>query len=147
MNVILVDDHPLIRKGLFSILVGEEGLNIVGEASNRREALAILRSKEPDIAIVDLYLGGESGLDLIAEAKSQGSVCKFIVLSSSPSKDNFMTAKRLGVSGFLLKESVLEELVHALRMIRNGRNYYDQRILEVILKSQSSYLTRGSLKL
>ncbi|MFC5604790.1 LuxR C-terminal-related transcriptional regulator [Sporosarcina koreensis] len=142
MNVILVDDHPLIRIGLFSVLTNEESLNIVGEASNRKEALAILQSKKPDIAIVDLYLGGECTLDMIAEAKSLGLVCKFIVLSSSPDEENIKLAKRIGVSGFLLRESVLEELVHALRMIRNGRNYYDQRIVEVILKSPSSYITR-----
>ncbi|MCM3744061.1 response regulator transcription factor [Sporosarcina luteola] len=138
MNIVIVDDHPLIRKGLSSILINEGIMNIVGEASNSKEALSVFTSLRPDIAIVDLQLGGESGLELIAEAKNQGVVCEFVVLSSTSGEEDFKAAKSLGVSGYILKESLPEELIHALRMISNGRNYFDQRLFEAIFKSRKS---------
>lgn len=141
MNVVIVDDHPLIRKGLSSILVNEKSLKVIGEASNSKEALAIFTALNPDIAIVDLRLGSESGLDLIVEAKRQGIACQFVVLSSSSLEEDFKQAKNLGISGYILKESLPEELVHALRMISNGRNYYDQKVFELLLKSRKSHPT------
>lgn len=138
MNVVIVDDHPLIRAGLASILRNEDKLRIVGEASNRQEAMSLLETLQPDIAIVDHQLGRESGLDLIVEAKKQGVACQYVVLSSSSSEEDFRQAKNLGVAGYILKESLPEELVHALRMIGTGKKYYDQTIFELLLKSRTS---------
>lgn len=138
MNVVIVDDHPLIRAGLVSILQNEDTLRIVGEASNRQEAMSLLETLQPDIAIVDHQLGRESGLDLIVEARKQGIFCEYVVLSSSSSEEDFKQAKNLGIAGYILKESLPEELVHALRMISTGRNYYDQKIFEFLLKTRTS---------
>ncbi|MEZ7172853.1 response regulator [Sporosarcina sp. OR05] len=138
MNVVIVDDHPLIRAGLASILGNEQSLKLVGEAANRLEAINLLTTLHPDIVIVDLELGMESGLDVIVEARRQGVVCEFVVLSSSSSEEDFKQAKNLGISGYILKESLPEELVLALRMISNGRNYYDQKFFDFLLKTRKS---------
>ena len=136
MRIVSVDDHPLVRKGLASILSSDDAMEIVGEATNSQEALILFRTATPDLAIVDLRLGKEFGLDLIAEAKQQGATCKFVVLTSSIDALDFELAKQIGVDGYILKEAFPEELLHALRIIDKGRKYYDPGVLDFVTKSE-----------
>lgn len=138
MKVVIVDDHPLVRKGLASILKMSGTMELLGEAANSGEALHLFKTKKPDLALVDLRLGRESGLDLIKEAQCQGVTCKFVVLTSSTEEKDFTTAKELGVAGYVLKDALPEELLHALHMIGKGRNYFDQGVLEFALKTRKS---------
>ncbi|NYF23612.1 response regulator transcription factor [Sporosarcina sp. JAI121] len=138
MKVIIVDDHPLVRKGLTSILSLDGAIEILGEAANCKEALILFHNVNPDIAIVDLRLANESGLDLITEAKMQGITSKFVVLTSSADEHDFERAKEIGVDGYVLKEALPEELLHALRIISRGRKYYDPGVLDFVMKSRES---------
>ena len=70
MKVIIVDDHPLVRKGLKSILSLDQSMEVLGEAKNRREAMELFKTMKPDLALVDLRLANESGLDLIIRSDS-----------------------------------------------------------------------------
>lgn len=139
MKIVIVDDHALVRKGLTAILSLENDIEILGEAANSREALIVLKSLKPDLTIVDVRLGDESGFDLIVEARRQGAVCKFVVLTSSRGKEDFTRAKELGVDGYVLKEALPEEMLHALRMINKGRTYYDQGVLDFVMRPSTSY--------
>ncbi|QTD40816.1 response regulator transcription factor [Sporosarcina sp. Te-1] len=130
MRVVIVDDHPVVRRGLAAVLLQLETFEVIGEASNGKEAIMLMAETMPELAIIDLQLGMESGLDLISKIQRQGMRCKFIVLTSSPDKNNFTKAKELGVAGYISKEALPEELVHALQMVCKGRTYYDPRILE-----------------
>ncbi len=134
MKVVIVDDHPLVRKGLMSILSLDGSIEVLGEATNSKEALYLFTTVKPELALVDLRLGDESGLDLITEAIRQGVTCKFIVLTSSAKVDDFKRAKELGVDGYVLKEALPEELLHALLVVSKGRKYYDQGVLEFVMK-------------
>ncbi|WP_438315331.1 response regulator [Sporosarcina sp. FA9] len=139
MKVVIVDDHPLVRKGLKSLLTLDGSMEVLGEATNSREALHLFSSVKPDLAIVDLRLGLESGLDLIEEALGQGIECKFVVFTSSSNEENFRRAKEIGVAGYILKEAFPDELLNALRMIGRGRKYYDPGVLDMIMKSSTFY--------
>lgn len=139
MKIVLIDDHPLVRKGLTAIFSLEKDLEILGEAANSREALLVLSSLQPDLTIVDLRLGDESGLDLIAEARRQGASCKFVVLTSSTDREDFTRAKEMEVDGYVLKEALPEEMLHALHMINRGRTYYDQGVLNFVMKPSPSH--------
>jgi DNA-binding NarL/FixJ family response regulator len=141
MKIVVVDDHALVRKGLTAILSLENDIEILGEAATSKEALLILNSLKPDLTIVDLRLGDESGLDLITEARRQGVACKFVVLTSSTEKEDFTRAKEMKVDGYVLKEALPEEMLHALRMINRGRTYYDQGVLDFVMKPSTSYKT------
>ena len=134
MKVVIVDDHPLVRKGLKSILSLDGSMEVLGEARNSREALQLFNTVKPDLAIVDLRLADESGLDLVTEAIRQGIACKFVILTSSTNEDDFNRAKEIGVDGYILKEAFPEELMHALRIISRGRKYYDPGVLDLIMK-------------
>ncbi|GKV57380.1 DNA-binding response regulator [Sporosarcina sp. NCCP-2222] len=130
MRVVIVDDHPVVRRGMAAVLGQLEAFEVVGEASNGKEAIMKIADTQPDLAIIDLILGMESGLDLIAKVRQQGACCQFIALTATPDKESFKKAKELGVSSYISKEALPEELVHALQMIGKGRTYYDSRILE-----------------
>ncbi|KAA0955556.1 response regulator transcription factor [Sporosarcina sp. ANT_H38] len=138
MQIVIVDDHPLVRKGLTSIFALDTAIEILGEATNKREALALFRTTKPNLAIVDLRLGNECGLDLIIEAKQQGITSKFVVLTSSMEELDFQRAKEIGVDGYVLKEALPEELIHALQIIYRGRKYYDPGVLDFVMKSRES---------
>ena len=136
MKVVIVDDHPLVRKGLTSILSLDGTMEVLGEATNSREALELFKTTKPDLALVDLRLGNESGLELITDAKRLGVTCKFVVLTSSSEENDFKKAKEIGVEGYILKEALPEELLHAITVIRKGRKYYDTAVLELLMNSK-----------
>ncbi|MEK3978667.1 response regulator transcription factor [Psychrobacillus sp. FSL K6-2836] len=137
MTVVIIDDHPLIRRGLNSLFSLSGSLKVLGEATNRREAIELLNAVKPDIAIVDLRLGEESGIELITEAIRLGIKSKFVILTSSTNEEDFKKAKEIGVAGYLLKEALPEELMHALQMIRKGRKYYDPTVLDLMMKEKN----------
>jgi len=146
MKVLLIDDHPLVRKGLASVLSLEKDIEIVGEASNMNDALKAIEVYNPDLALVDIRLGNEYGLDIIKKSKNKNVSCKFIVLTSSSSDDDFKRAEEAGALGYILKEALPEELLLAVRLVSKGRKYYDPGIMELLMKEsskndQDSYLT------
>jgi len=138
MQIVIVDDHPLVRKGLTSILSIDGTMKVLGEAASRKEALTLFQKTKPDLAIVDLRLANESGLELIIEAKQLGITCKFVVLTSSTDEHDFKQAKEIGVDGYILKEALPEELIHALGIIGRGRKYYDPGVFDLVGKLSES---------
>lgn len=137
MKLVIIDDHPLIRKGLQSLFSLDKGMEVLGEATNSNEALQLLKTVQPEIAIIDLRLGDENGLDIIKEAYRQNIQCKFAILTSSVVEEDFKSAKEMGVEGYLLKEALPEELLHGLNVIAKGRKYYDPTILDLVMNSNS----------
>lgn len=134
MKIVIVDDHPLVIQGLHSVLTLESDIVILGVCSNTSEGIGLIQAKNPDLVLVDLMLGRESGLDLIREAKKLEIESKFIVLTSSSSYSDFMMAEEHGADGYILKEALPEELIYAIRMVGRGRKYYDPELLEYKLK-------------
>lgn len=138
MKLLLIDDHPLVRKGLQFVLSLEKDIEIIGEASNRSEALFLLETHTPDIVLVDLKLGNESGFDIVTDTLRNNIACKFIVLTSSTSEYDFRKAQEVGAYGYVLKEALPEELLYAIRLVDRGRKYYDPGIIGEMMKDSSS---------
>jgi two-component system nitrate/nitrite response regulator NarL len=133
MKLILVDDHPLVRKGLASVLNLENDFDIVGEASNVQGALDLLSKVKPDLALVDLRLGDEYGLDILKKSCNTYP-CKFIILTSSANEEDFRRSEEAGASGYVLKDALPEELLYAVRLVSRGRKYYDPGIMNLLMK-------------
>ncbi len=129
MNVLVVDDHPLVRKGVKSILSMEDNISEVWEASCMSEALLILTSRNPDITLVDINLGLEDGLETIKAAQEKNVATKFIVLTSSSKKEDFVKAQKLDVDGYILKEAFTEDIIYAIHVVERGRKFYDPDIM------------------
>lgn len=137
MRIILIDDHPLVRKGLVSVLSLEKDIEVIGEAGNIKDALELLIDKQPDIALVDIRLGNEYGLDIVEKSNNRNIDCKFIVLTSSVEECDFKKAQEIGAQGYVLKEALPEELLYAVRLVSRGRKYYDPGIMEQMVKASS----------
>jgi two-component system, NarL family, nitrate/nitrite response regulator NarL len=146
MKVVIVDDHPLVRKGLSAVLTLDGSIQVIGEATNRSEAIALFSNVKPDLALVDLRLADESGLDLITETIRQGATCKFIVLTSSTDEEDFKRAKEIGVDGYVLKEALPEELMHAIRVVSRGRRYYDSGVLDLVMNANEPIEEDGQVE-
>jgi two-component system nitrate/nitrite response regulator NarL len=133
-SIFIVDDHPLVRTGLNSLFSFEEDLCCIGEAASIEEALKEIIEKKPDIVLVDLRLGDESGFVLVEKASLKNeSKSKFIVLTSSAHLADFQKAKDVGAHGYILKEALPEELLFAIRLVSSGRKYYDPGIMELVM--------------
>jgi DNA-binding NarL/FixJ family response regulator len=133
MNILVVDDHPLVRQGLTAVLSVEEDMNLVGEATNSDEAVQSLTRLKPDIALVDLRLTDASGLDIVRICKEKVPVCKYIILTSSADQEDFRRARDIDVDGYILKEAFPEELISAIRLVHKGRRYYDPGLIDFMM--------------
>lgn len=142
MNILIIDDHPLVRKGVSSTLSFEENAEKIFEASNVIEAMNLLEKEEPEVAIVDLNLGREDGLEIVKKAKNRGSNTKFIILTSSIKKEDYMRAEQIGVDGYILKEAFAEDVLYAFRVVLRGKRFIDPEIMKYqINNSEDSYLS------
>ncbi|SIQ76293.1 DNA-binding response regulator, NarL/FixJ family, contains REC and HTH domains [Paenibacillus sp. RU4T] len=130
IRVLVVDPYQLVRRGLTSILSGEELIEVIGEASDRKEALAHIQNLQPDLCIMNNRINQQSGLDVISKLKQAGASCRFMYLTSSMRPAELQQALDLGIEGLVLKEALPEELIHSVRMIHRGRKYYDVELLE-----------------
>ena len=130
MNVLIVDDHAVVRRGLAEILTDEfDGVNI-GEADDAAEARRYMRDEAWNVAIVDIALPGESGLTLLKEIRDVWPEIPVLVLSFHPEKRYALRALRAGAAGYLTKEAAPDELVSAVKKVMDGGKYVTQSIAE-----------------
>ncbi|KHL93975.1 MULTISPECIES: response regulator [Paenibacillus] len=130
MKIVIVDDHPLVRRGLAAVISMQSNLEFAGEATNGQEALLVIEEIQPDLVLIDLKLADESGLDIIKAARIRGIASKFILLTSSASREDFLKAEEVLVDGYVLKEALPEELLFAIQLVHKGRKYYDPGLME-----------------
>ena len=122
-NILLVDDHPMLRKGLRLLIELEEGLNVIGEANDGQEAIERVRELAPDIVVMDINMPNLNGVDATRQILAESPQIKVLVLSINSSKQYVESMLEAGVIGYLLKESAPEELIKALHVISKGKSY------------------------
>lgn len=130
MKLLIIDDHDVVRKGIAAMLGCEDDFQEIEEAGNLEEGIKKLTISPPDIALIDVNLAGKNGLDIIEQAKGRGIETKFVVLTSSSRKGDFLRAKELEVDGYILKDSNVEDIIYAIKSIARGRKFYDAQIAE-----------------
>lgn len=142
MKILIVDDHPLVRKGISSTLSFEDDIEDILEASNIEEAIKLIQIEKPTLAIVDLNLGSKDGLEIVSNARKEGVQTKFVILTSSIKKEDYMRAKEIGVDGYILKEAFAEDILYALHVVLRGKQFIDPEVIryEVASTSESTYL-------
>ena len=136
MKIVIVDDHPVVRHGVVESLSMEQDIEVVGMASDSNEGLELLLSTRPDVAIVDLKMPGGGGLALIRQAREKKIDCRFIILTSYASYKDVSEAVTENVDGYMLKEALPEELISAIRLVFQGRRYYDPEIVNSVMNSK-----------
>jgi two-component system response regulator NreC len=121
-RVLLADDHQIVRQGLRGILVAA-GHEVIGEASDGREALKLARTLNPDIAVLDLSMPLLNGLDAAREMRRLAPDIKIILLTMYTDKGYVLQALRAGARGYVLKTQAAEDLISAIREILRGETY------------------------
>lgn len=143
MKVLIVDDHPIVRRGIKSILAMEDNTCEVCEASSVQEALSSLRKDNIDIVIADLQLGNESGLEVISKGRIIRKNAKYIVLACFISEIDFLKAEAIGVDGYILKDAYVEDIIYAVGTIMRGRRYYDPSVVSYRNQNNNRYLVNN----
>jgi len=137
-RVFLVDDHPLMRKGIRMVIEAEHDFTICGEASSAEEAIEILPKTAPDLAVVDISLPGMSGLDLLKHFHIIQSGLNTLVVSRHDESLYAERAIRAGAKGYVMKSEAPEVIVKALRRIYAGAIFVSSTINERLLQGLAS---------
>ena len=122
-RIVIVDDHPLFRKGLEQLIHSEDGFAVCGEANNAPEAMDVIRKLNPDLAIVDLSLPGANGIELIKNIRAEFSKLPILVLSMHDESLYALRALRAGAEGYVMKHEAMTNVIQAIREVFNGRPY------------------------
>jgi DNA-binding NarL/FixJ family response regulator len=130
VRILIADDHPVVRSGLRQILSAENDMTVVGEAKDGDEALALARSVDWDVAVLDFSMPGRSGLDLLKEIKREFPGRPILVLSMFPEELHALQVFKVGGSGYLNKESANDQLTAAIRKVRAGGKFVSAAMAE-----------------
>lgn len=127
-TILIVDDHPVLRRGLAALIETEPDLAVCGEAANCKSALEIIGKRKPDAVIVDLMLDGSDGLDLVKGMKSEHPTIATLVLSMYDEAVYAERALRAGAMGYLTKKQLDETVLIAIRTVLDGETYMSEEL-------------------
>ena len=130
IDILIADDHSVVRAGLKQILSDIPGMTVVDEASNGAEVLDKIRKKACSVVILDIAMPGKNGLDVLKEIKGEYPDLPVLMLSMYPEDQYAIRVLRSGAAGYMTKESAPEELVEALRTVAKGKKYISPSIAE-----------------
>ena len=128
LRVLIVDDHPVVREGLASIVAREPDLSVVAQAKNGQEAIELFRLHHPDLTLLDLSLPDISGVEVISQLIPEFPEARFAVLSVFDGNEDIFRALKAGAMTYLLKDSKPEELLHAIRTASSGNRYLSPNV-------------------
>lgn len=134
INIVLADDHVLVRKGIMAMLESDKDINVVGEAGNGNEALASAKALHPDILLLDIRMPEMSGLEAAAKLKGYSPGTKAVILSMHDSEDYVIEALNAGAYGYLLKDTDKSEFIKALKQIHAGNKYFSGAVSNVLAR-------------
>lgn len=123
IRILLADDHDLVRAGIRSLVQGVEGLEVVAEAGDGREALRLVRTQHPDVVLMDIAMPGLNGLDATARIVKAFPKSAVIILSMHATREYVLEALQAGASGYVLKNAAVDELEIAIRTVARGGKY------------------------
>jgi DNA-binding NarL/FixJ family response regulator len=121
IRLVVADDHPVVRDGIVGMVSSDTGIQVVGEASDGAEAVALVRALEPDVVLMDLRMPGTDGVTAIRELTRLGATGRVVVLTTYDSDADVLPAIEAGATGYLLKEATREELLSAIHAAAAGR--------------------------
>jgi DNA-binding NarL/FixJ family response regulator len=122
-RIVIIDDHPLFRKGLEQLIHSDAAFAVCGEAGNAAQAIDVIRKLNPDLAIVDLSLPGTNGIELIKNARAEFPKLPILVLSMHDESLYALRALRAGANGYVMKHEAMANVVRAIHEVFSGRPY------------------------
>lgn len=148
VSVVLIEDHDLTRIGLNAALQKVEGIDVVGDASNGRQGLQLIKEKQPDVAIIDIGLPDIDGIELTdyvrkLQQENKTEIPHILILTMQNSEDTVLAAFAAGADSYSLKDASLDTLVEAIKTTHEGNAWIDPAIARVVLQQAQ---TQAALK-
>ncbi|MHC4638469.1 MAG: response regulator transcription factor [Planctomycetota bacterium] len=142
VTILLAEDHIVMREGLRSLIDQQNDMKVVGEADNGKMALELAEELKPDVIIMDVAMPDMNGIEATGLIKEKMPDIKVIALSAYDNREYVMGMVKAGVSGYLLKDCVFEELVNAIETVVQGKSYLCPEIATIVLKAQADSQNR-----
>jgi DNA-binding NarL/FixJ family response regulator len=140
IGVLVADDHTIVRRGLIALLSLDEGIEVVGEATDGRVAVERAVELDPDVVLMDISMPGLNGLEATRLIKKQMPHIKVLVLSAHDKDEYILNVVRSGANGYLLKNTSAEDLFAAIRAVHSGHAFFSPSVSKVLL---DSYMDAG----
>jgi len=134
-SVIIIDDHPLFRKGVSQLIALNDQLHLIGEASSGEEGLELARALEPDLILLDLNMKGMSGIETLRALRDADLAARILILTVSDAADDLVSAIRAGADGYLLKDMEPEELLARIVEAMRGRIVISESLNGLLARS------------
>ena len=135
INVVLADDHVLVRDGIKALLEDQTGIAVIDEASNGKEALEVISKNKPHVLIVDIRMPEMNGIEVVAEVTKNHKEVKTLVLSMHDSEEYVVQSIHAGADGYLLKGASKKEFLKALNKVANGGKYFTGDVSSIIMNN------------
>jgi len=133
LRIVIVDDHPIVRKGLTELINGEPDMTVCGESDTAGGGLNVIRAGHPDVAIVDLSLGRDSGLNLVKQIDASQLDVRVLILSMHEETLHAERALAAGARGYIMKHEAMHNLITAIRCVARGKTYVSAQMSERIV--------------
>ena len=129
IHVVIVDDHPVVRKGIVQLIASEPGISVIGEAESAHDGLELIRRLKPDVCVVDLTLKGMSGMELIKSVRQESLKTLLLVVSMHDERVYAERCLRLGAKGYVMKEEAADAIVVSIHKVMAGGTYLSERLM------------------
>jgi len=149
INIVLADDHVLVRKGIRAMLESDTDIQVVGEANNGLEALDAAKKLRPDILVLDIRMPEMNGLEAASKLDQYSSTTKAVILSMHDSEEYVLQALDSGAYGYILKDTDKSEFVKALRQVHAGTKYFSGAVSNVLanrILAARPYVSKSSVE-
>lgn len=146
IRIILIDDHQILRQGLRALLERESDFRVIGEAQDGRTGVQIALDNAPDVVIMDIGMPELNGIDATRQIIARQANIKVIALSMHAERGVVQEMLMAGASGYLLKESAYDELVHAIRLVLADQVYLSQKIASLVVKDYLQRISQHDLR-
>lgn len=148
IRILIVDDHPVVRAGLASMLGTQQNLDVVGAAWNGQEAFALIERHRPHVMLLDLRMPGMDGIQTLQVLRSFSDPPRVLVLTNFESDEDVYRAVSAGAQGYLLKSTTQREMIEAIRTVASGRQYFPPHIAaRLALRRSRAHLTVRELEI
>jgi two-component system response regulator NreC len=145
ISIVIADDHSLIRQGIRSLLDDVQDIEVVGEADDGPTARALAERLKPDVLIIDINMPGLTGVQVTEALTAQNVPTRVMILSMYSDEQVVRQALHSGAKGYLLKRSVIEELVPAIRSVHAGNAYFSPEIARLVLRMVAEGYTNKAI--